>query len=160
MDVNKRCTSGTTAFNVALITGWLFDWISLAISCLFMRDKHFLHMPTGKIDIAEALMRQLDFDTKRVRRVENRIDVCKHFSFPSLWNHACHRVVASMRTNTSRTQIHLKSMLLNDIKPIFLNFRDEYPLLMYCRRLNLPAVKMLVCRFVKEYFVYLKLKRG
>ena len=37
-----------------------------------MNTRHFLHMPTGKVDIAETLMKQLDFDTKRVR-ADNKI---------------------------------------------------------------------------------------
>jgi len=72
VNVNKLCTSGATAFNVALIT--------------------------GKVDIAEILMKQLDFDTKMITK-------------------PC--VVTSI-------------------------YGNENPLLMYCRRLNLPAVKLLV----------------
>jgi len=77
VDVNKLCTSGATAFNVALIT--------------------------GKVDIAETLMKQLDFDTKRL-----------------------------MEPCLSSGGRHMNQ------------YKDEYPLLMYCRRLNLPAVKTLV----------------
>lgn len=77
VDLNKLCTSGATAFSVALIT--------------------------GKVDIAEILMKQLDFDTKRIME-------------PCMSSGGRHGN----------------------------QYKDENPLLMYCRRLNLPAVKTLV----------------
>jgi len=78
VDVNKLCTSGATAFSVALIT--------------------------GKGDIAEIFMKQLNFDTKLI------------MSRPCMSS-------GGYRGN---------------------HYKDENPLLMYCRRLNLPAVKLLV----------------
>jgi len=78
MDVNKLCTSGATAFNVALIT--------------------------GKVDIAEFLMKQLDFDTNMI----------------------------------------MSKPCMSSGGYLGTHHKDENPLLMYCRRLNLPAVKLLI----------------
>jgi len=69
VDVNKLCSSGATAFNVALITGWLLKsiesskWVSWISFPPFLPGIYL----TGKVDIAETLMKQLDFNTKRVR---------------------------------------------------------------------------------------------
>ena len=54
---------------------------------LHMNTRHFLHMPTGKVDIAETLMKQLDFDTKRVRadyKLDLGVENILSFVFPQL----------------------------------------------------------------------------
>jgi len=60
VDVNLKCSSGATAFNVALITG---QW-----------------------NIAELLIKHPDFDTKEVRKTNK---YRKNNLFVRSWNHVC-----------------------------------------------------------------------